>query len=245
MRSTSRLKALLLILMAVFFAAILVNGKLYYYIGPRFSWLALVAIVLFILLAGAYNLVRREGAPGVDDDHEEHDHAHEPDTHESVWPILVTAVPLILAVIVPAKPLGANAISTRGISTGIAGKGAPLATDPSSRTVLDWAEAISANPDPKSLDGQQADAIGFVYRDPRFGRNQFMLTRFTITCCVADALAIGVVVESDKAPQLQADSWVRVNGPFQAGVLDGKPIPVVKAIEVAPIQPPDQPYLYP
>ena len=240
MHSTSRLKALLLILMAVFFAAILVNGKLYYYIGPRFSWLALIAIGMFILLAGAYNLVKRNDASEPDDDH-----AHEADSHESVWPLLVTAVPLILAVIVPAKPLGADAISARGISTGIAGKGAPITIDPSSRTVLDWAEAISANPDPKSLNGQQADAIGFVYRDPRFDRDQFMLTRFTITCCVADALAIGVVVESNKAAQLQADSWVRVSGPFKAGILDGKPIPVVMAVEVAPIQPPDQPYLYP
>lgn len=245
MRATPSLKALLLILMALFFAAILVDGKLYYYIGPRFAWLALVAVCLFILLAGAYNLVRRGNDHSGHDDHP-HDHEHAPDTQESIWPVLITAIPLILAVVVPAKPLGADAIASRGVSTGFAGRGSTAITvDPSARTVLDWAQAISATSDPSALDGQQADAIGFVYRDPRFGRNQFMLTRFAITCCVADALAIGVVVQSEKSPQLQADSWVHVKGPFKSGQLDGQSMPVLMAVEVSPIQPPDQPYLYP
>jgi putative membrane protein len=242
MRSTPRLKALVLILMGVFFAAILVNGKLYYYIGPRFSWLALLAVCLFILLAGAYNLVSRDvAAQKVEALVGEPDH-----DHGSVWPIAITAIPLVLAVVVPAHPLGADAISTRGISTGFSGRDqAAQSNDSSARTVLDWAQAISANPDPAALDGQAADAIGFVYRDPRFGKDQFMLTRFAITCCVADALAIGVVVQSEKAPQLSVDSWVRVKGAFKAGMLDNVQLSVLVAQDVAPIQPPDQPYLYP
>ena len=87
--------------------------------------------------------------------------------------------------------------------------------------------------------------IGFVYRDIRFKSDQLMVSRFTITCCVADALAIGVVVDSPKASQFAADSWVRVTGSFSKGELDGKAMPILMADTITPIQPPREPYLYP
>jgi putative membrane protein len=87
--------------------------------------------------------------------------------------------------------------------------------------------------------------IGFVYRDPRFAENQFMVARFTITCCVADALAIGLVTEADDAADLPDDSWVRVEGTFAEGTLDGDAMPVLVAETVTPIEPPEHPYLYP
>jgi putative membrane protein len=274
-RTAIRLKALILILTAIFFAYKFVNGTLYYYIGPRFGWLTLVAVALLILIGGAYNLVEGEGDPADDAPgegvhaHQGHDHAHQYDGHQhddhhdhsthdhhahhhspaNWWPLLLVSLPLMLGTLVPAQPLGASAISNRGVNTEVA-----VAADETERTltvvagernVLDWVRAMSEDPDPAALDGEGADVIGFVYRDPRFAENQFMVARFTITCCVADALAIGLVAEADGAADLPDDSWVRVEGTFAEGSLDGDAMPVLVAETVTPIQPPEHPYLYP
>jgi putative membrane protein len=242
-RTMARFKALLLILTAIFLTEKFVSGTLYYYIGPRFSWLAIVAVALLIILAGAYDLV------GSQSKHDEQgEHAQDQGGGHSVWPLVIVGLPLALGAVIPARPLGANAVSTRGITTDIA-----LSSDadntltiiPSERNLLDWVRVINSISDPASLDGQQADVIGFVYQDPRFESDQFMVGRFTLTCCVADALAIGLVVQSDQAEALQHDSWVRVKGTFKSGDAAGQMMPILVAEEIVPIEEPAQPYLYP
>jgi putative membrane protein len=241
-QSLDRLKALLLILMAIFFADKLVSGKLFYYIGPRFSWLSLAAVAMFIILAGSYNLVGER--------HDEGGHDHQ-DGHRGkapVGPLLITALPLILGTVIPPSPLGASAVATRSaanITATIGGGGQALTIEPAERSVLDWVRTMNADPAPAALNGERADVIGFVYRDARFGKDQFLLARFTITCCVADAMAIGLVVQSPEAGQLIADSWVRVRGAFAEGKLDDEATPILVAEDVAPVQLPEQPYLYP
>jgi putative membrane protein len=235
-----RLRALILILTAIYLAQNLARGTLYYYIGPRFGWLAILAVILLIVIAGAYHLVERR--------EEGHDPSQE-DERTSAWPLVILALPLLLGVIVPARPLGASAAANRGITTGVAlpnaGQSVTLSVLPGDRTVLDWARLIADNPDPAALDGQPADVVGFVYRDSRFAVDQLMVGRFTIACCVADALAVGVMVEADNAAQFPADTWVRVTGRFRAGEFDGEGMPVLLADTVEPVQPPEQPYLFP
>jgi putative membrane protein len=158
-------------------------------------------------------------------------------------------VPLVLGVVIPARPLGATAVSTRGMTTDVAissvADTSTLTIIPSERNLLDWVRAINALSDPASLNGQEADVVGFVYRDPRFTEDQFMVGRFTLTCCVADALAIGLVVQSDQTEALQPDTWVRIKGAFQAGNAAGEIIPILIANEIVRVEEPDQPYLYP
>ena len=74
---------------------------------------------------------------------------------------------------------------------------------------------------------------------------RFMVARFTISCCVADAVAIGVIVQSDQAAKLAPDSWVHVNGKFQVQDFDKQKTPILVADSVQPTTQPDQPYLYP
>jgi putative membrane protein len=253
-RTANRLRALILILMAIFFAEKLVSGTLYYYIGPRFGWLSIVAVALFIALGGSYNLVGREK------DEDDHEHDHEHDEHHDhnhdhehgqvmVWSLLIVALPLILGVAVPSRPLDASAVSTRGVSTGLASAAdvgdTVLSIVPSERNVLDWVRAMSANPAPDALNGQEADVVGFVYRDIRFGEDQFMVARFAITCCVADATAIGVMVQSPEAAQFETNTWVQVVGTFGEGTLEDEATPVLFADAITPVNAPEQPYLFP
>jgi putative membrane protein len=249
-RAAVRIKALLLILLAIFFAEKFVSGTLYYYIGPRFGWLAIVAVMLLILIGGSYSLP--SGSTGDEhDDHPHHNHGHGHDHGDQVsaWPILLVALPLVLGVSVPASPLGSSAVDVRGVSTEFSTTASSgertLTIVPGERNVLDWVEAINEADDPAEIAGEPADVIGFVYRDPRFADNQFMLARFTITCCVADAMAIGIVIEDPAAAEYAADTWVRVEGEFAEGAVDGNTMPVLVAEAITPIEPPEQPYLYP
>src|SRR5437868_7141343 len=96
-RAGTRLKALILILMAIFFAQKFASGKLYYYIGPRFAWLAIVAVALLIVLAGAYNLTGKgDDEHQHDHDHADHEHSHDASGERaSVWSLVVVALPLV------------------------------------------------------------------------------------------------------------------------------------------------------
>ena len=87
--------------------------------------------------------------------------------------------------------------------------------------------------------------IGFVYRDIRLEEGQFMVARFAISCCVADASAIGVIVQWPKAAALAQDSWVHVKGKFAIQTFDGQRTPILVADNVEPTNQPARPYLYP
>ena len=249
-RTVEALKALILVGTAIFFADKLFNGTLYYYIAPRFAWLVLLAVVLLIALAQSYGLFNKgqEAEGDAAHDHRHHGEAAHSHARPSMWPLLIVAMPLILGVAVPAQPLGTSAIANRGISNEIAFAASAQSTltiVAGERNVLDWAMAMSDNPDPAAFNGEEADVVGFVYRDPTFAPEQFMVARFVLVCCVADATPVGLVVEWAEADQLQPDTWVRVQGVFTAGARDGRPQPVLIAEAVTPMEPPAQPYLYP
>lgn len=245
-RAFNRFKALLLVLLALFFVQRWASGELFYYVAPRFGWLAPVAAAILIALAGSYNLASQQDDSSDDGPHHEVEHTHRP---TGVWPLAIVALPLVLGVIVPARPLGAGAAAARGVAAGggvVQAAGAEtLAIAPEARTVLDWVRLIDASPDAGALNDQPADISGFVYRDARFAPDQLMVGRFVIACCVADAFAVGVVVSAENAAAFQTDSWVRVRGAFSEGLFDGQAVPVLVASNITPIQPPEQPYLFP
>ncbi|WP_088227394.1 TIGR03943 family protein [Desulfosporosinus sp. FKB] len=70
--------------------------------------------------------------------------------------------------------------------------------------------ALSENPD--QIYNHSYRLIGFVYKDPRLAKNQFVLTRYVITCCIIDAQPIGFIAESPDTPNLKANTWIEVEG---------------------------------
>lgn len=239
------LKGVILLLFSVFFAQKYVSGKLYDYIAPRFGWLAVLAAVMFAVIGVATILgnSKQDDADGL------HDHATRPEHSGSKWPLIILSIPLIAGVIIPARPLGPSQIENQGVSTNITAPASDvqisLTIIPAQRNILDWVRAMGANPDPTALNGQQVDVIGFVYRDVRFASDQFMVARFAVSCCVADARAMGLVVQTKNASQYATGAWVRVKGTFQVGALNGSPLPVVSVEGITPVEQPVQPYLYP
>ncbi|MBK8046096.1 MAG: TIGR03943 family protein [Anaerolineales bacterium] len=166
--------------------------------------------------------------------------------------VALILLPIILGVVVPPQPLGAAALANREVNVGLQNSALPSAVraaaakQGSERNILDWLNTFATSTNAsEEFAGQDARVEGFVFRDDRFGEDQFMVTRFVVSCCVADANVAGLVVEWPDAATLPADQWVEVTGRFEAGALAGETLPVLHAQSIKPVDVPEQPYLYP
>ena len=243
------LKGLVLIGLALFLTSSIRNGTLLFYINRRFAWLTWIATILLVLIAFAYQRTARtrQSQDHAQDSVRDH-HAH-PHGRESAWIALaLVALPLLLGLLVPPRPLGAQAVEGREVNTGGVGldNDELLFSRPAAeRNILDWLRAFNAASDPSLWNSEGATVIGFVYRDDSFAVGQFMVSRFVVSCCVADATVVGLIVRWPDSLDLPLDGWVEVRGAFEAGQFKGEPSPILIADSVKPISPLDQPYLYP
>jgi putative membrane protein len=156
----------------------------------------------------------------------------------------VIAVPLVLGTLIPSQPLGAEAVAG-SISVSAASRTeTAFNVPPEERNVLDWLRAFNTG-DYAQFEGQPADVIGFVYTEPTFDEDEFMVARFTISCCVADASAIGLPVFWNDTADLKQGDWVNVKGRFGMGEFRGDQLPVLYAASIETVAQPEHPYLYP
>ncbi len=246
-------KIALLMGLGWFLASRLIFGTLNFYIHPRFNGLTLAtAIILFILgIAYWWQKIGRQEFSGEDSHDHDHDHDHHHGhSHDIPWSgLFILAIPILLGLFVKPQPLGANALDNRELNFSLTSAQGNNLRDTTIRTdgprnILDWLYDFQRQSDPAMFNDQEADVIGFVYRDNRFGEDQFMVSRFTISCCVADANPIGLIVESDQTTELTADSWVQVKGRFVVQTFDGRRMPVLIAESITAVDAPSQPYLY-
>jgi putative membrane protein len=239
-------KALVLVIMGLFLYSRFLGGTLLFYINERFVWLTILASAGFILVGVSYRYRSEEN-------HEPGDHSHGDHSHGQLsWGGLTLIIlPVLLGLLVPPKPLGAAAMVNRDVSakslTSAAAPqgGAVLAKPKAEKNILDWLIEFRSTSNPAAFNEQEAHLIGFVYRDDRFAADTFMVSRFVLSCCAADAAPLGLMVRWPESSTLAADQWVEVTGHFEAGELDGEPMPVLIAEKITPTAIPDQPYLYP
>ncbi len=92
--------------------------------------------------------------------------------------------------------------------------------------------------------GKRITTEGIVYRDEIVPENHFLVFRFLIVCCVADALPAGALVAHKEAESFKQDSWVRVEGILGLKIVEGLYFPLIEADNVTPIDPPGMPYLF-
>ena len=158
----------------------------------------------------------------------------------------------MIGLLVPQRALGASAASIRGIRSGtsltaVSSDGeTAIAIPERERSVLDWIRVFSVVPDVMTLSGQAVDVTGFVYHDPREMPNHFYVARFSVTCCVADAAAIGLDVASPGVVTPEENGWVRVRGKIATQMADGRKLqPYVEASTIDAVAAPEQPYLFP
>lgn len=88
--------------------------------------------------------------------------------------------------------------------------------------------------------------IGCVYRDQNVPDAYFLMFRFFIFCCAADAVPLWVVVASEQSPALTTETWVKVTGRFRFESIHNNTVPMLLAdsVEAIPAPPPELRYLY-
>jgi len=234
------LKVAFMLAMAVFLFTRVSGNTILYYINDRFVGLTLLAAAGFLVLAVGIWFAT-DSADGA---------GQALALGRVSWGgLLLVSLPVLLGVIVTPRPLGAAALSNREVSleslTSVALQERTAVLRASERTVLDWLIEFQRADNPADLSGQEAQVIGFVYRDSRFTDDTFMAGRFIVSCCVADADPIGLIVQSADAGQFAEDQWLEIRGAFQMGTFDGQETPLLIATEINPVDPPAQPYLYP
>ena len=182
---------------------------------------------------------------------------HQPHGPRVAW--LLALPPLALVLIAP-PALGAFAASRQPIqppptiqarSTGPAAPGSdlfPPLIPPSDGTAVPMplGEYLARDDEaPHTLAGVRIRLVGFVSPQHR-GRGGYLLTRFAISCCAADATALRVAIRGDLVAR-PSDTWLEVEGRWQQRTSDDPDQPaadtaVLMAESVRVIKQPSEPY---
>lgn len=92
--------------------------------------------------------------------------------------------------------------------------------------------------------GKKVEVNGFVYREKGFKDNQFVVARFGISCCAADASVYGLLSTLENASTLKKDTWVHIKGIIQKTTYNGENVPYIQVQQIESIHQPDNPYVY-
>lgn len=229
-------KPILLAGLATFLYQRLVDGTILFYVNRRFIWLIWAAVGALLLIALSYSFHQRPPE-------HEHDHALSWVTASLV------ALPLLLGWMIAPQPLGMAALVNRELSTAPTFAFAPAANPAQQaraereETILGWVMAFGPHPNLNAFAGQPVAVTGFVYRRPDLPPDTWLVSRFLVMCCIADALPVSLAVYAPGVT-VEDDMWVRIEGHFAAETVGQIPTPLLIAAAVTPIEPPANPYLY-
>ncbi len=153
-------------------------------------------------------------------------------------------VPVIVVLVLPPTALTSFAASRR---SSIAGAGFVTSAEDVGQgelSLTDLAGAMRTEEGRAALAeraGDEVSFVGFVAREPAAPADEFTLTRFVVSCCVADALSVQVRVAGAPPGRFEKDEWVRVTGNFYPLGEEA----IVDATEIEPVARPKRPYISP
>ena len=88
---------------------------------------------------------------------------------------------------------------------------------------------LSLANNPKPFMGKRVFTEGIVYRDEKVPEGHFILFRFVIACCAADAQPVGILVQAGNLEKLKNDMWVHVEGRFELRKFNGNLMACIEA----------------
>jgi uncharacterized repeat protein (TIGR03943 family) len=158
------------------------------------------------------------------------------------WLLAAVAFPVVLLMVLPPATLGGYAAGRRLAFSGGGGLVTPDDFEHGPLTMVHVAAAQGGAENLaklRSRAGEQVTLEGFVVREPDTPPDELLLTRFIVTCCVADATTAQVRVVNVPPGRYDDGDWIAVSGrifPVARQVL-------VAAAGVERIPPPGTPYL--
>ena len=163
--------------------------------------------------------------------------------------VLILALPLAYLSIGRGVALDSGAFETRWTGpAGATAAGAPQAAPAAPETAAREADLVGLCWDSDAYEGQTVAVEGMLHREPdvaaRYGGNGWLLYRFVISCCAADAQPAAVMLTGEMATNWTDDAWVRATGRFTLRPDQPRPVPILELGALDPVQKPRNPYLY-
>lgn len=230
--SASRLAgAAVLAAWATLFWWLLLTGRENLYLSTRTQWVIPVGATLLTLAA----IGRLATARAVE---------REPVGRREAWVMGAVVAPVVLMMALPPATLGQFSAGKRssfasvGVTTSAEdiGSGELTFVDVAAGQTTPEGEAALA-----ARAGEDVDFVGLVTRYDDTPADELMLTRYVVTCCVADATIAQVRVVNVTPGTFEPNDWVEVTGPIYPL---GREV-IVNATSVVGVPRPERPYLTP
>jgi len=232
----------LLIGFAALIAKLFVAGEMARYITPALDplmWLTAVIVGLMGVLEVAEGARHRTT------------HEHSVDQTEQIMTWVLVILPLALGLLIAPRALGVGALGgesvTRLLLAYAPGPAPAPGTTPAApeKPIEDTGDLLNyLQRAGLAGSGQRVRVTGLAIRDESLGTSEFVLLRYAITHCVADARPLALLVTGAAADRaLRSDQWVEVEGALTATERDGSQIVTVAAARWRPVPEPSNPYL--
>ena len=200
------------------------------YLSSRTAWLVPLGAGIFTVAAVGRLWTARTARP-------------EPLDRRTAWGLGAIAFPVLLVLALPPATLGAYSAGKRATFAGSA-IGATARDVTGSLDFVDIGAAQSFPDAMRQLQARAGETItleGFVTREASAPPDEIVLTRYVVTCCVADATIAQVRVVGMPPGNYADDEWLRVTG---AVYPVGREV-LVAADTAEPVPVPSDPYLTP
>ena len=216
---------------AALFWFLWLSGREALYLSTRTQWVLPVAAVLLTVATAGRLASARVATP-------------EPLGARELWIMGLMVVPVVLVLAAPPRTLGIFSAGNRTAfsGTGIAASAGEISSG--ELTLVDVAAAQTTPEGERALAtraGETVSFVGFVVRRDDTPADEFLLTRYVVTCCVADATIAQVRVVNVTPGAFEDEAWVEVTGTIYPL---GREV-IVNAQQIDEVDRPQRPYLTP
>ncbi len=221
--------ALVLSAWAGLFWFLWLSGRDALYLSSRTDWIVPVAAVLLAAATVGRLASARVSTP-------------EPLSVRELWITGLMVVPVVLILAAPPTTLGTFSAGKRA---GFAGTGFATSASDIGSGDLTLVDVVAGQTTPEgeralaARAGESVRFIGFVSRREDTPADEFLLTRYVVSCCAADATVAQVRVVNVTPGEFGSDDWIEVTGTMYPL---GREV-IVDATDIHEVERPDRPYL--
>ncbi len=163
-----------------------------------------------------------------------------------VKPLIILApAPFILAF--GNAEYGSDGLATRMIMKNVQlERSTDTLTDPDladqDSTIL--TDFLKLSNEPESYIGRRVKTIGMLYQDGQGSDDYLLGFRYVMSCCAADAMPVGVLINKPEGFVLEKDAWYEFEGTVKPDSIEGYFVVKMDDALIRPIEKPSQTWLY-
>lgn len=226
-----------LFLMSNYILGLSLSNKLSFYVHKRYVLMITISAIFCLLVLLCIFIFRKR--------------IHIHDSFKKTDLVVIAII--ILAIIIPAKPLTSITAAQRSQNNGapkidiqkIIENNTPI--EENVNETKEIKTEITKKADVSQI--EEIEAIGFVSTGEIFSEKEnpeeFYITRFVVACCTADATPMGLKVKYKWQDKFKKDDWLKIQGIINTiTTQEGKTEFVLIPSSIIPIPTPEDPYLY-